>query len=90
MPLNIKNDQVSALANQLAQQTGESITETVGKALALRQAQLHQLTRRTGMAAKLSEIGRRARLYAEQTPEGQAWLTRDHDAELYDERGLPR
>ena len=90
MPLNIKNDQVSALANQLAHQTGESITETVGKALELRLAQLHRRNQRAGMAVKLAEIGRKARMYAEQTPEGRAWLTRDHDAELYDERGLPR
>ncbi len=90
MPLNIKNEQVSRLANQLAQETGESITEAVGKAIEERLALLERRARRKGLAGRLTEIGRKVKQYASETPEGREWLTKDFDAELYDERGLPR
>ena len=90
MPLNIKNDQVSQLANQLARETGESITEAVGKSIEARLSHLHRRAERQGLADKLSEIGRKVQQYASETPEGREWLTRDFDAELFDEQGLPR
>ena len=85
MPINIKNERVSRLAAQLANETGESITDAVGKAIEERLAELSRSTRRRGLATRLMEIGRRS---AEQAPKD--WLTRDFDAEFYDENGLPK
>lgn len=81
MALNIKNERVSRLAQELAELSGESITDAVGCAIERRLAEL----RRKGLARRLMAIGRKC---AEQAP--AEWRTRDFDLELYDERGLPR
>ena len=44
---------------------------------------------RSGLAMKLTEIGRKVQEYASDTAEGREWLKRNFDDELYDERGLP-
>jgi len=85
MPLNIKNDYVSQLANELTKETGESITTAVGKALEDRIGNLRRSTLRRGIAQRLLEIGQNCATVAPKD-----WLTRDFDAELYDEEGLPR
>ena len=85
MPLNIKNERVSQLAQELARETGESITEAVGQAIETRLQQLRRQSQRRGLAGRLMEIGKKC---ASQAP--AEWLARDFDAELYDERGLPR
>ncbi len=85
MPLNIKNEQVSRLAAELAAETGESLTDAVGKAVEEKLARLRRRSERHGLAARLMEIGRKC---SSNAPED--WLRRDFDAELYDERGLPK
>lgn len=81
MALNIKNERVSQLAQELAELSGESITDAVGHAIERRLDEL----RRKGLANRLMAIGRKC---AAQAPAD--WRTRDFDRELYDERGLPR
>ena len=85
MALNIKNEGVSRLAQELAELTGESITEAVGHAIEGRLAELHQQSARKGLAKRLIAIGRKC---ASEAPAD--WRTRDFDIELYDEKGLPK
>lgn len=85
MPLNIKNERVSALAAEVVALTGQSITDAVGQALEARLAELNPRKKRAGVAARLMEIGREC---AARAP--QDWLTHDFDHELYNEQGLPR
>lgn len=81
MSLNIKNEEAHKLARQLAAATGESMAVAVTKAVRER---LHrvQVERRGGLAARLLEIGRDCAAHLK----GPV----DHDALLYDEKGLPR
>jgi hypothetical protein len=85
MAINIKNDQVSRLAVELAEATGESITDAVGHALEARLTQVRKQSGRKGVAAKLMALSARCAKHA--PPE---WRTYDYDADLYDERGLPK
>ena len=85
MALNIKNERVSQLAIQVTVMTGESITDAVGAALEQRLESLRREKDRDGLADKLMEVGRRCVSHAP-----AAWLARNFDEELYDERGLPR
>lgn len=85
MPLSIKNERVSKLALQVATETGESITDAVGRALESRLAELQRQKQRAGLADRLMEVGRRTVAHAPAD-----WLTRDFDIELYDDQGLPR
>ena len=88
MQLNIKNGEAYRLATELAELTGESLTEVVTKALAERLAQEKRgrtavtealRTERLAASRHTRELGRRYR-------EGGA--TSNHDW-LYDENGLP-
>ncbi len=85
MPLNIKNERVSRLALQVATETGESLTDAVGKALEARLEELHRQKGRAGLSDRLMELGRRTASHAPAD-----WLARNFDDELYDERGLPK
>jgi len=85
MPINIKNEEVSRLANELAKETGDSITDAVGKAVSEKLALLHRKKSREGIAEKLEQIGRECASLAP-----KEWLTWDYDADLYDEKGLPK
>ena len=85
MALNVKNERVSRLAQELAQLTGQSITDAVGSALEARLTELRRQNRRNHVARQLVALGKRC---ASQAP--AEWRRRDFDAELYDERGLPR
>ena len=85
MSINIKNPEVSRKAQELAAAAGESITEAVGKAIEERLERLQQDEKRKEAAERLREIGRSV---AERAPTW--WLTWDYDADLYDERGLPK
>lgn len=85
MPLNIKNERVTLLAQELSQLTGESITDAVGHALESRLSEVRGSKSREGLATRLLEIGKQC---ATQAPPG--WRERDFDSELYDEQGLPR
>ena len=73
------------MAQELASATGESITGAVGSALEAKLQALRRHQQRAGMADRLMELGRRAAAHAPAD-----WLAKDFDAELYDERGLPR
>jgi antitoxin VapB len=85
MPINIKNEEVTRLANELARETGESVTVAVGRAVSERLARLHQKASRKGVAERLEQIGRECASLAP-----KEWLTWDYDADLYDEKGLPK
>ena len=85
MPINIKNEEVSKLANELARETGKTITEAVGSALKEKLERLHRQKSREGVAEKLNQIGRECASLA-----SKEWLTWDYDADLYDEKGLPK
>jgi len=80
MGLNIKNAKTEKLVKELAALTGESLTAAIENAV---QEKLSR-ERRKGLSDRLMEIGRRAS--ALMTEEER---TRDYDAELYDENGLP-
>lgn len=86
MSLNIKNPEAHALAKELAELTGESMTEAILVALRERLARERNTSERIAERARAimalgAEIARRM------PPEIRH---KDWDAELYDERGLPR
>lgn len=85
MSLNIKNEETCQLIHELAEVTGESMTGAVTKAVRERLARLRQAQGGTSLSRRLLAIGRdcAARLGAE-------YRSLDHDALLYDEKGLPR
>lgn len=85
MPINIKNEHVSNLAVELAEATGESITDAVGHAVEARLREVRRSGGRNGIAAKLMALSAKC---VERAP--KQWLEFDHGTELYDERGLPR
>ncbi len=84
MALSIKNDLTERLARQLAQVTGESMTEAIQKALEERLDRLQQQGRSQILTSQLEEILRRV----DQLP---VLDSRTVDEILgYDEHGLPR
>ena len=84
MAINIKSDETQKLAKELAKLTGESMTAAVTEAVRER---LERVRRRhgRGLAARLLEIGRDS---AKRLKE--PFLSTDHGALLYDDKGLPR
>lgn len=86
MSLNIKNEETHRLARELAELTGESITEAVTKAIEERLARQRNTEERIHERAEaILAIGREAARHM--PPE---WRTMDVDAWMYDENGLPR
>ena len=85
MSINIKNPEVSRKAMELAHETGESLTEAVGKAIDLRLEQIRHEDRAKRIKEGIAEIQRQVREHAPQW-----WFTWDYDADLYDENGLPK
>jgi antitoxin VapB len=83
MSVNIKHPEAHKLARALAQETGETITHAVTEALRERLERVRRRRKPKATAAELLEIGRRCA----RTLKGPAV---DHEALLYDERGLPR
>ena len=82
--LNIKNTETCRLIHELAELTGESMTSAV--TTAVREQLQHLREQAKGdLADRLLAIGREiaARL-------GDEYRSLDHDALLYDEKGLPR
>jgi antitoxin VapB len=87
MSLNIKNDETTALARQLATATGESITQAVTVAVRERLLRLQAEPDEGAVrrAVRLSEIARDA------SPRwAEPFRSTDHGDLLYDEAGLPR
>jgi antitoxin VapB len=86
MSINIKNPEVHALAKELAELTGESMTEAVLIALKERLARERNSEERLRERMEvLTAIGRDV---AERL--GPEWRAMDVDDRLYDEDGLPR
>ncbi|MBA2670617.1 MAG: type II toxin-antitoxin system VapB family antitoxin [Gemmatimonadetes bacterium] len=56
MALNIKNPEANRLAHELAEATGESLTEAVTAALRERLAAVRRLRERTVLLAEIEEI----------------------------------
>ncbi len=84
MSLNIKNEETHKLANQLANLTGENMTEAVTKAVRERLERIRS-QRGGGVAERLLRIGKdcAARLK-------EPYRSAAHADLLYDEKGLPR
>ena len=84
MSLNIKNEDTHRLANQLAQITGESMSEAVGKAVRERLDRVRGEVGQ-GLADRLVQIGKKcaARLKG-------PYRSKAHGDLLYDEKGLPK
>lgn len=85
MALNIKNRETHALAAELAQRLGVSLTEAVTLSLRAELAKAPEAD--AAKAARMAEMTAIARRMAARIgPDGLA----DPDDLLYDERGLPR
>lgn len=83
MTLNIKDPEAHKLAQALARETGETMTDAVTEALRERLERIRRRRKPEVTAAELLAIGRRCA----STLKGPAV---DHATLLYDERGLPR
>ena len=83
MTLNIKNAEAHKLAQALARETGETMTNAVTEALRERLERVRSRRQADVKAAELLAIGRRCA----STRKGPAVA---HGALLYDKRGLPR
>lgn len=83
MPLSIKNEEADRLARELAERTGETITEAVVLALRERLLRVCGQGRSVGLAERLMAISRRARTLP-------VLDDRSPDEILYDERGAPK
>lgn len=84
MPLSIKNDAAERLARQVADETGESITEAIQKSLAERLERLKANRRSQILADQIDDLLRRVDALPRLDP-------RSPDEILgYDEHGLPR
>jgi antitoxin VapB len=83
MSLNIKDPETHKLAQQLARETGETITAAVTQAIRDRLEAVRRRRKQDAMRAALTAIGKRG-----------AELFRgpyiDHADLLYDENGLPK
>lgn len=83
MILSIKEPEAHRLAQELARETGQSMTRAVTETLLLRLESVRRMRRPEVLAEDLLTIGRRC----------AATLKRealDHDALRYDQAGLPR
>jgi antitoxin VapB len=85
MALNIKSDEVHALAAELARVRGVSLTQAVLDAVSHDLEREKQQRQKVRLAGQLLEIGKRC---AARMGGKRAWS--DHAAMLYDEKGLPR
>ena len=86
MSLNIKNEETYKLAKELAELTGENMTEAVTKALRQR---IERIRSDRGLEGNLHErLLAIAKLSAAHMKE--PWKSIDHGELLYDEMGLPK
>jgi len=84
MALSIRNDSAERLARQVAEETGESITEAIRKALEERWSRLSRKRREKILSGQIEDLLRRV----DQLPILDA---RPEDEILgYDEHGIPR
>jgi len=85
MSLNIKNDETCRLARELAQLTGESMTDAITVALRER---LERERRQQDRDALLKDMRAIAKRCAARLGPGPSAV--EHGDYLYDERGLPK
>ena len=85
MALNIKNLETCELVQELAELTGESMTEAVTNAVREELKRKRRHKKIPGIAEKLMEIGRKTAPLIK-----EPWKSTPHGDLLYDEKGLPR
>lgn len=83
MSLNIKNEDAHKLARELAELTGESMTQAVTEALKERLERVRRRKEKSNMVRDLLAI-------ADEIAKFPVVDDRDHAEMLYNERGLPR
>ena len=83
--LNLKSDEAHRLARELADRTGESMTQAVVTALRER---LERLDRNSDETSRVERILAIARAYSAGLTDEERSI--DYDNLLYDEAGLPR
>jgi len=83
MSLNIKDPQAHKLAQELARETGESMTAAVTQAIRERLEAVRRRRKRDAIHAAIMAIGKRG----EALDKGPYV---DHAELLYDEKGLPK
>jgi antitoxin VapB len=81
MGMNIKSDEVERLVRQLADETGESLTEAIRRSVEERLARVH---RDRDVAERIRKID----ALLANLPPVPSGVTSDH-SDLYDENGLP-
>lgn len=84
MSLNIKDADTHRLARELADLTGETLTEAVRRALRERLDRVTSNTREP-LAERLLAIGRDCAAHMK-----EPWRSVDHGELLYDDLGLPK
>jgi len=85
MALNIKNDEAHRLAQELARETGESMTKAVTQALRERLEHVRQRKGKKGLSKRLLAIAHECATHLK-----EPYKSIDHADLLYDERGLPK
>lgn len=84
MGLNLKNEETNRLVHELAGLTGETLTTAVTVAVRERLERLQQ-SKRGALSDRLLKIGKDCAAHLK-----EPFLSVDHGALLYDERGLPK
>ena len=84
MGLNIKSEETHRLAKELAELTGESMTEAVTEAVRQRLERVRQ-EQGTSLADRILAIGKACAPHFR-----EPFRSTDHGELLYDEKGLPR
>lgn len=85
MSLNIKNEETHQMASELAQITGQTMTQAVTEAIRRTLEEEKRKRGREGLAKRILEIGRRAAPYVDDS------LTSSNIGDhLYDDEGLPK
>jgi antitoxin VapB len=84
MSLNLKNEETSRLAHELAGLTGESLTTAVTVAVRERLERLQQ-SKRGALSDRLLKIGKDCAAHLK-----EPFLTIELGDLLYDEKGLPK
>lgn len=85
MTLSIKDTEADAIARQLSERTGESLTVAVKRALQERLEREAGRATSQGLAERLLGIGRLCASHIREPSRSS-----DHAELLYDDRGLPR
>jgi antitoxin VapB len=84
MSLNIRNKEAHALASELAELTGENMSEAVTRAVRERLDRVRH-AHDTGLAGRLLRIGKDCAAHLK-----EPFRSKAHGDLLYDDKGLPR